>query len=66
MEASPPISVPGSVPDWAPYNPYLGIGHQSTFSEAEEPLPEKHPIGFIHFPDPQPSAPRRARRRRID
>ncbi|MCL8384166.1 hypothetical protein [Xanthobacter aminoxidans] len=55
MEASPPVSVPGSAPDWEPYNSCLGIGSAySVSNEERRRLPKKPPIGFVHFPDPKP------------
>lgn len=51
MEASPPSSVPGTLPTQDTYNPYLGQGACHTLTSEPRRPPKKPPIGFIHFPD---------------
>lgn len=53
-EASPPASVPGSSPNWEPWNPYLGIGSYHAVDNETRRVPKKPPIGFVHFPDKTP------------
>lgn len=51
MEASPPSSVPGTLPTQDTYNPYLGQGACHTLTSEPRRPPKKPPIGFIHFPE---------------
>ncbi|MFG1395860.1 hypothetical protein [Roseixanthobacter pseudopolyaromaticivorans] len=49
MEASPPSSVPGTLPTQDTYNPCLGSGSLFTLSEQPRRVTKKPPIGFVHF-----------------